>query len=372
VTPDSTELTNVIADIYDAAIDPAQWQRALASICAYVGGVSAALVWHDSATRTSQALHLFNDDPHFTKLYFEKYLPMDPLFPAATFREEGTVHTSRDIIPQDELEQTRFYKEWIAPQGTVDALAVNLEKGAMRSSMINIRRDAGYGPADEGARWRLGLLVPHLQRAVAIGKLFDQSKAAGSALAATLDHVEGAVILVGADGAIAFANAAAAAMLDDGRVIVRRDGRLHAASVEVDRILRDLFVAAGDGDQSMGGDGAAVPLTRAVPVRWFAHVLPLTAGRRQQAGAPQGATAAVFIRETVPNAPPRLEVIAGQYKLTAGEVRVLDAMLKVNGVRAMAELLGVSEATVKSHLQNLFHKTGTARQGDLIKLVAGM
>jgi hypothetical protein len=54
---------------------------------------------------------------------------------------------------------------------------VNLEKGVMRSSMINIRMDATYGPADDECRRRLGLLVPHLQRAVSIGRLFDQSKA---------------------------------------------------------------------------------------------------------------------------------------------------------------------------------------------------
>jgi hypothetical protein len=157
-TSESADLSNIIADIYDAAIDPILWHQALASICAFVGGSSAALLWHDSASVSSQALHIFNDDPHYTKLYFEKYLPMNRMFPAATFMEEGLVHTSGDILPQEELEKTRFYKEWIEPQGIVDAVAANLEKGVMRSSMINIRMDATYGPADDECRRRLGLL----------------------------------------------------------------------------------------------------------------------------------------------------------------------------------------------------------------------
>jgi Bacterial regulatory proteins, luxR family len=33
--------------------------------------------------------------------------------------------------------------------------------------------------------------------------------------------------------------------------------------------------------------------------------------------------------------------------------------------------LGVSETTVKTHLQHVFEKTGTQRQADLVKLVAG-
>jgi DNA-binding CsgD family transcriptional regulator len=35
-------------------------------------------------------------------------------------------------------------------------------------------------------------------------------------------------------------------------------------------------------------------------------------------------------------------------------------------------LLGISQATVKTHLHNLFRKTGTRRQSELVKLVAGI
>jgi DNA-binding CsgD family transcriptional regulator len=372
VTSESIELTNVVADIYDAAIDPTLWQRALAGICAFVGGASAVLYWHDSATQQAQALHLFNDDPHYTKLYFEKYLPMNPVFPAATFMEVGLVHSSGDIIPQAELEQTRFYKEWIAPQGIVDSLAVNLEKGVMRSSMINIRHDATCGPADEESRRRLALLVPHLQRAVAIGKLFDQDKATKVALTETLDHVEAAVVLVGKGGSIVFANAPASAMLADATVIKRHDGALRAVSADTSSILRDIFAATEEGDSSIGVRGVAVPLTDSAQERWFAHVLPLTSGRRQEAGAAHAAVAAVFNRNTAPNAPPALEPIARLHRLTASEVRVLDAMLKARGVKAIAEMLGLSQATVKTHLHNLFRKTRTSGQSDLVKLIAGI
>jgi DNA-binding CsgD family transcriptional regulator len=362
----------VIGDIYDAAIDPALWKRALGSICTYVGGDSAALFWHDSATQRSEVLHLFNEDPHYTKLYFEKYLTMNPVFPAATFIEAGHVHTVNDIIPRDELEKTRFFKEWVAPQGIMDVIAVNLEKGTTSSSLLNIRTGASYGMADAEARRRLALLVPHVQRAVSIGRLFDQGKAAETALATTLDHVEAAVLLVGADGAIAFANDPAKAMLAEGTMIRVAGNALRAVSPETDRILRDVFQSAEKGDASVGVRGVAVPLTASSQERWFAHVLPLTSGNRRQAGLAYAAVAAIFIRKTVPDAPPPLEAIAKLYKLTASEVRVLDAVLKAKGVKAMAEMLGVSQATVKTHLHNLFRKTGTNRQSDLVKLLAGI
>ncbi|MEO6841916.1 MAG: helix-turn-helix transcriptional regulator [Bradyrhizobium sp.] len=366
------ELSAVIGEIYDAAIDPTRWQGALASICGYVGGYSAALFWHDAATRNARAFYLFNDDPNYTKLYFEKYLPMDPFFPASSFVEAGIVHGSSDIVPQAELEQTRFYQEWIKPQGIVDAIAVNLEKGVTRSSFIAIRSDATYGLLDEAARRRLAAIVPHLQRAVAIDRLFDQSKATEGALTETLDHVEAAVFLVGPEGAIAFSNEPAKVMLRDGHMIREQDNVLRAAAPKVDRILRDIFASAENGDASLGIRGVAVPLTDNSQQQWFAHVLPLTSGNRKQAGLAHAAVAAVFIRKTAPDAPPPLESIAKLYKLTASEVRVLDAVLKVTGIKAMADMLGVSQATVRTHLHNVFRKTGTGRQSELVKLVAGI
>ena len=366
------ELSSVIGDIYDAAVEPVLWQQALASVCNYVGGYAAVLFWHDADIQNAEALHLYNDDPAYTRLYFEKYLPMDPFFPASSFIEAGVVRRSNEIVPQPELEQTRFYQEWIKPQGIVDAIAVNLEKGVTRSSFIVIRTNSTYGEADEPMCSRLAALVPHLQRAVEIGRLFDQGNAKEAVLTQTLDRVEAAVLLVRADGAITFANAPAKAMLDAAVLVRTEDSVLRAALPEADRILHATFMTAERGDESVGVRGVAVPLTANSKDRWFAHVLPLTSGNRQKAAAAHTAVAAIFVRKTVPDAPAPLEAIARQHKLTASEVRVLDALLKVHGVKEMAGTLGLSPATVKTHLHNLFRKTGTRRQSELIKLVAGI
>jgi DNA-binding CsgD family transcriptional regulator len=49
----------------------------------------------------------------------------------------------------------------------------------------------------------------------------------------------------------------------------------------------------------------------------------------------------------------------------------LFAIVQIGGVPDVAKMLGISQATVKTHLQRIFDKTGIARQADLVKLVAG-
>jgi DNA-binding CsgD family transcriptional regulator len=125
------------------------------------------------------------------------------------------------------------------------------------------------------------------------------------------------------------------------------------------------------GDAAVGIKGIAVPLLALDGERHVAHVLPLTSGARRRAGTSYAATAAMFVRNAALNTPSPQEVIGKLYKLTPTELRVLLAIVQVGSPAGAAETLGVAESTVKTHLHRLFAKTGTKRQADLVKLVAG-
>ncbi|MGY4513559.1 helix-turn-helix transcriptional regulator [Bradyrhizobium sp. USDA 3650] len=372
MTFEASELSELIGDIYDAALEPALWRVALGRSCAFLGASSALLHWHDVAGENSAALHPFNDDPYYTRLYVEKYWSMNPVFPAATFVERGVVYTPSEMIPQAELTETRFYKEWLRPQGIVGCVASNLEKGAASSTVLTIRRNEEQGNVDQEMRRRAALIVPHFQRAASIGRLFDQTRATQAVLTETLENIEAGIFLVGPNGHIVFANAPGRVMLDEGTLLRESRNALAAVEPAAQRMLRDIFLAAENADTPAGRRGMSIPLSTSPRGRWFAHVLPLTSGDRQKkVGSLHSAVAAVFVRKTSPASPLPLEALTRFYKLTTSEVRVLDGVMRVSGVRGLADLLGLSQATVKTHLHNVFRKTGTSRQSELVKLVAG-
>jgi DNA-binding CsgD family transcriptional regulator len=67
-----------------------------------------------------------------------------------------------------------------------------------------------------------------------------------------------------------------------------------------------------------------------------------------------------------------LEVLAQEFGLTAAELRVLVALIEVGGrVSEIAPVLALAGSTVRTHLRRLFEKTGTTRQADLVRIVAG-
>lgn len=179
------------------------------------------------------------------------------------------------------------------------------------------------------------------------------------------------MFIVDDTGRIVHANASGYAMVAEGRVLHAPGGRLGANDPAADQALRDIFTAAGGGDAVPGKRGVAVPLEARDDERYVAHVLPLTSRARRKAGVCYGAVAAMFVRKAALDLPSPPVAIAQQFQLTPAELRVLFSIVEIDGVSEVADVLGISEATVRTHLHRLFEKTGTGRQADLVKLVAG-
>jgi len=369
---DPERLSDLIGCIYDAALDPGLWVTTLEKTCSYVGGIAGALQSHDVLQKSACFYFSWNDNPEYTKSYIEKYARLNPaIVPAMIQTQVGQVSTFLDFVPLAEYRATQLYKEWAAPQGYIDAVQTVLDKSAVSFAAATVMRHERHGPVDESARRRMRLLAPHFRRAVHIGKVIDLKKVEAAAFADTLDGLAAAMFLLDADGSIVHTNAAGHDLLEDGNVARRVGARLAPVDSTADKALHEIVACAEAGDVAVGTNGLALPLSARDGARWIAHVLPLTRGLRRQASVEYSAVAAVFLCKAEFDRPHPLEAIATVFKLTPSEMRVLMAIVEIGGVPEIAPVLGISETTVKTHLQHVFEKTGTQRQADLVKLVAG-
>lgn len=363
-------LTQLIGDIYDAALDSSRWNAVLAKIAEFTGGQAAGLLSKDSVSKSGNVFYQSGVDPYFVRLYSETYWKFDPVASLPDCEVEQIVSIP-DLVPYDEFKAGRFYREWAQPQGWADAANAVLEKSATCCAYLSILRNQASGMVDEDMRRRMRLIVPHVRRAVRTGKAIDLSQAEAATFADILDGLSPAIFLVDAEGQVVHGNAAGRSVLDKGDLLRTVHGRLTAIDTQVDQALHSAFIAAGKNDAEIGAKGSALSLKGRAGERYVAHVLPLTVGEKRKTGAASNAVVALFVRKAELEAEPSSEVIGKTYKLTPTELRVLRAIVDVGGVRQVAENLGVADTTVKTHLGRLFEKTGVSRQADLVKLVAG-
>lgn len=368
----SKAFSTLIGDIYDASLDPALWPAVLEQCARYVEGCGAALYVKDSVNK--QAIidrnYSVGIEDRFTERYLQTYVKIDPATTAMFFFDVGEVTSAADLLPLNELFECRFFKEWMQPQGLIDAASTLLDKSATSYSAFCVFRHQRNGLVDDPCRRRMRLLVPHVRRAVLIGKTIQLRKADADAFADALDGIASAIFLVNSSGRLVHANARGHVLLADATIVRASGGRLVANDAGTDQALQEAIAATEGGDCQIGMNGIALALP-GHDGRYVAHVLPLTSGARSKAGHGWAATAAVFVRNAELNQPAMPEVLAKAYGLTPSELRVLLSVYDKGGVSNIAESLGVSEATAKTHLRRLFEKTGTRRQDELVKLVAG-
>jgi DNA-binding CsgD family transcriptional regulator len=368
MTIDPTDqLSALISDIHDAALDRSRWSEVVGQAGRFVGGRAAAIFSKSAIAGNGDVQYEFGTDPYYRQLYFEKYVRLDPATAGHHFAEIGEPVAVEDLMPYPEFTQTQFYREWARPQGIVDFVSAVLDKSPDGAAMFGVFRYEGDGIADSETRRRMRLVVPHIRRAVIVGRLFEL-KAAGTAAFEALDAFRAGVCLLDSSGKIIHANAACEAILAADDFLSAAGGRLVAKDFKADQALRELLatVAAEPENRAANAD---LPLRAQDGTRHVMHVLPLASAARDLGGT--AASVALFIRKAAIEIPATPDIIAQAYRLTPTELRVLLGIIEIGGISDVAAALSIGETTIKTHLSRLFVKTGARRQAELIKLVAG-
>jgi len=372
--PDFDRALSLTGDIYDAAIDPSLWPEVLRKLCEFLGSAASGLNSHDVAAGTCRFHFSWGDDPHFTRLYLEKYINLNPHLVSLMMLDVGEVGQASRMMPIEKFRNTRFYNEWARPAGYGDLTVAMIEKSANIVTFLSAPHRDCESPVGAVPRRRMEMLVPHVRRAVAIGNVIAMHKIDASVLSDAVDALSAGVFMVAEDGRMIRANESGQAMLKAGDMLVLDRGVLAArGSAAVRQALRDAIAEATGGGVIVNPRGVAIPLVSRSGDHHVAHVLPLTSGARRKAAlAAPAAVAAVFVHDTAVGGLLPLEAVAQQFQLSAAELRVLVAVVEVGGnIAEIASVVGISEPTVKTHLRRLFEKTGAQRQTDFIRLVAG-
>ncbi len=208
-------------------------------------------------------------------------------------------------------------------------------------------------------------LVSHMHRAIArlqAAHLGQGAARAGHAASSVLARLPMAVIMVDPSGKVLLANP------QGEHVLAKRDGLgvdgggvVRASKVSDSRLLADLIVkcAAGAISETEGAISLERP-SQSAPLGVLVTPLGKSVGRRG---------AALFVSE--PEAPVEIppEVLNRLYGFSPAESRLVLMLLQGLRIEEAANQIGVSPNTARYQLKQIFRKTDTSRQAELVKLI---
>jgi len=190
-------------------------------------------------------------------------------------------------------------------------------------------------------------------------------------LAEALDSVEQGIVIVTDDLRLVHGNVAAGRILREGDALASQAGRLTTTMPAVRARLEALLYLALHGDGLGARPGGSLACERRSGRRPYAvHVLPLTA--QQTEFASHGPAAMVVIVDPERRPRPATETLRVLFGLTKTEAAVAQLVMNGEGLGPIGEQLSLSNDTVKTHLRNVFHKTDTHRQAELVRLLVAI
>ena len=137
---------------------------------------------------------------------------------------------------------------------------------------------------DDEMRRRIALVVPHIRRALRIGRAIERRQADTATFADVLDRLSAGLLLLDAQGRIVHTNAAADDMLRDGRLLRAIGRRLAGGDAQAERALRETAMPAARPGHALGREGVVVPLRTCDGERYIARAMPLASATPRGAG----------------------------------------------------------------------------------------
>ncbi len=347
----SSELTDLIAEIYGTSPGEEAWSALLARICGSFNAHGAWLI-DESAEESAPRLDAFwNVTPRKIK---EQLAALSAARDAtANVREKGdAIVVKRHVFLLDEQRDAR-------------ALDVAIFKRDSGEASFGVAFAAGQSDLNEKLLGSLEQIYQHLQSAIAARNAADRRAKQYEDL---LDALSIPLFLLQPDREIIFSNRAAREMLLGQSALIVMANRLASSEPQLHSLMQgkvDAIAAA----QAGRGTNTAIALGE----KANNAILHLTSGR-MNGGAPGsliGRTVLAAVRPAIAVNARDMYVIREVFGLSDVESEITGLVMQNMPPRAIGAVRQTSEQTVRWHLKNIYSKTATRGfRGLILKMLS--
>ncbi len=352
---------DLIDQIYEAAAAPDLWPDLLDKIAELVSAEGTLLfVARQASSHVLASPRVAGAAP----AYFERgYQHQDERTRRLLAKRHAGFVTDLDVFSLEEWQADPIRNAFWVPLGLGWGIATQIEIPSGENIIIHAERRAETGPYDQPAVDRLDRLRPHLARASLLSSRLAFERARSAVAAVELLGLPAAVIDL--QGKLYVANG----LFDDMIPAIFADlpGGLRLTDSDADALFAAAVQAAIGAQVApsysvpiRAREGRAAAIVHLLPVRGAGHDIFTRAG------------AIVVVTPVAAGQVPAGEVIQGLFDLTPTEARVARALGQGSTLAAIATQHSVALTTVRNQLREIFAKTGTHRQSDLVGLLQGL
>lgn len=344
--------------IYEAASVPERWPEVLESLAGVAGGQAGALVAYrgrEPVGHTSSRLYREGYED-----YFRNGIDIVNVRPLRAFeRQYPGFLSDLEVQTPEELAADEIYRRFLHPHGLQWTAGTVMMSPSNDILVIDVARSLGGAPFDRASMEALDAYRPHVARASLLSARLGLRVAS---------DMTGAMQLLGLPAIALDAKGRVVAMNDlaetlDSRVMTRGSDRIALGHAAADSLLSSALA------DTRAGSTRSIPLPpdEGMPAL-ILHLLPIRGVGHDIFSAAKSLLLVTDV--TAPEAPTQ-ELLAGLFDLTPAEARVARALASGLPLDRVAAEFGVSVQTIRNQLGAVFHKTGTSRQVELLRLISG-
>ena len=364
-------LTELIRDVHAAALKTTAWPEVLGCLRAELDAEFVVLLKRDFSVGETVALH---ESPSEMKLgeAMQHFSTRSPWYLSSVDYAAGRVMSGDDLVAISDLKRTDYYRCFLQPRGLLHRLCGVAAHRESAAFLVEAYRGENRPPFGDEEKTFLAMLLEHIALSLECQWRRQEADDLADMLRTVADREIKPIILVTASAESIYRNRAAEKMLDASIGIRMQNQRVIATNPEDQPVLRQAIIQMTD-DQT----AETIPFTSSrtitlrpdrsgqsgvVIVRPAGSLFMREAGRRRS-------LAQITLRSGNDAAhDPTTCSFARQYNLTAAQARVSTLVFSGQTISGVARSLNISENTVRTHLKQIFQKTGAHRQAELIRL----
>lgn len=361
------EAAELIERVYDTVLDPSGWTALLEHLCAVVGSDTATLLLHDLHGRGGGVQASAHFDPDALRAYGEHYASVNPWFAGREADlQPGCLFASWEELPNAKLVKTEFYSDFLRPLDILYSMNLVLFRDEELAGNLTMERSKARGVFTSRERAILTRLTPHLQRALEVQRRLSVS-AAGDVVG-SVELLGHAAFVLDFRGVVVHMNARARELLDegDGVRLTPLDVLVGVAPSSAARFSRLVESTRRSLLGGTRGPGGSVVLQRRGrrPLAALVSQLPSPAVPRASSPA-----VIVLVADGESGAEVSPALLQHLYGLTPAEARLACLLSTGMSLAEAAERSQVKVQTARTQLKQVFAKTDTHRQAELVSLL---